>query len=132
MRKASKIAALAAVAFMSTTAIADHHAGDKKDKMNAGDASTMGLVPSGVIMPWGLGFPYPTSWSIFDPFLLDMPGGGKGIPVHDANDATKIIGYVKMPARPKPTGPVHCMIKETGLLAKSVDDCEAAGGSVAK
>ncbi len=73
-----------------------------------------------------------TPWSIFEPFLLDMPGGGKGIPVHDANDATKIIGYMKMPERPKPTGPVHCMIKETGLLAKSVDACEAAGGAVAK
>jgi len=135
MRKVSKIAALAAVAFMSTTAIADHHAGDKKDKMNAGAAAPpahWGLVPSGVIMPWGIGGPY-NPWSIFDPYLLDIPGGdGKGMPVYDANDATKIIGYVKMPARPKPTGPVHCMIKETGLLAKSVDDCEAAGGSVAK
>ena len=80
---------------------------------------------------WGIGGPY-NPWSIFDPFLLDMPSGGKGLPVYDANDATKIIGYMKMPARPKPTGPVRCMIKETGLLAKSVDECEAAGGTVAK
>jgi len=82
---------------------------------------------------WGLGSgPKYSPWSIFDPFLLDIPGGGKGMPVYSADDATKIIGYMKMPARPKPTGPVHCMIKETGLLAKSVDDCEAAGGTVAK
>ncbi len=118
---------------LTTAAFADHHEGDKKDKMNAGDTPTMGLVPSGIIMPWSFSpIAVPPAWSIFDPYLLDMPSGGKGIPVHDANDATKIIGYVKMPERPKPTGPVHCMIKKTGLLAKSVDDCEAAGGTVAK
>jgi len=143
MRNSVKIA-VAVVAFVSSAAIADNHQhDDKKDKMNAGDAPTMGLVPSGIIMPWGLtanagimpwGIPMEAgaAWSIFDPFLLDLPSGGKGMPVHSAGDPTKIIGYIKMPARPKPTGPVHCMIKETGLLAKSVDDCEAAGGTVAK
>ncbi len=102
------------------------------------DNTHCGLLPGacGTTQPahWGLQSPagIHTAWSLFDPYLLDIPGGGKGIPVHDANDATKIIGYVKMPERPKPTGPVHCMIKQTGLLAKSVDDCEAAGGTVAK
>ncbi len=137
MRFFLKVTAATAACIIATSSVAfaDHHEDDKKDKMNAGDAPTMDLV-----MPEGLGFGYPligigspyNPWSIFNPFLLDMPSGGKGIPVHDANDATKIIGYVKMPERPKPTGPVHCMIKETGLLAKSVDDCEAAGGAVAK
>ena len=131
MKNFSKIA-LACVAMMtSTAAIADHHEGDKKDKMNAGDAPTMGLTNNG-IMPWGLGFPYPESWSLFDPYLLDMPGGGRGLPVHGAKDPSKIIGYIKMPKPQKPKGPVHCMVKETGLLAKSVGDCEAAGGTVAK
>ncbi len=126
---------------LSTAAFAGHHEGDgKQDKMKAGDAPVMGIpmeagaawgIPAETGGTWSILHPF-NSWSIFDPYLLDMPSGGKGIPVHDANDATKIIGYVKMPERPKPTGPVHCMIKETGLLAKSVDDCEAAGGTVAK
>jgi len=84
---------------------------------------------------WGLPTPIgvPTYWSLFDPYLLDIPGGeGKGMPVYSADDPSKIIGYMKIPAPQKPKGPVHCMIKETGLLAKSVDDCEAAGGTVAK
>jgi len=126
----------ACIIAISSVALADHQeSDDKKDKMTTGGAPTMDLVmPEGLgfVNPlFGIGGPY-NPWSIFDPFLLDMPSGGKGLPVYDANDATKIIGYMKMPARPKPTGPVHCMIKETGLLAKSVDDCEAAGGTVAK
>jgi len=129
--KKSLIAAGALI--LSTAALADHHGGDKKDKMNAGDAPTMGISKYGYIAPWGFGAPTPGLWSIFNPYLLDIPGGdGKGMPVYSADDPKKIIGYMKMPAPQKPKGPVHCMVKETGLLAKSVDDCEAAGGTVAK
>jgi len=135
----------ASVLAFSAAGFADHHEGDKKDKMNAGDAPTMSLVSSGIILPWGLTAhegimpwgigpgPMLSPWSIFDPYLLDIPGGeGKGMPVYSADDPKKIIGYMKIPAAQKPKGPVHCMIKETGLLAKSVGDCEAAGGTVAK
>jgi len=127
---------IAGVLALSTAAMADGHEGDEKkhkmhDKMNAGNAPTMDIGRYG-LMPWGFYGPVPTPWSLFDPYLLDMPGGGKGLPVHGAKDPSKIIGYLKMPALQKPKGPVHCMIKETGLLAKSVDDCEAAGGTVAK
>jgi len=125
MRKSVKIAAVLAATIASSAAFADQHAGEKNDKMNAGDAPTMGWMTPG----WGLVFP---TLSLFDPYLLDIPGGGKGLPVHDAKDTSKIIGYMKMPVPQKPKGPVHCIIKETGLLAKSVDDCEAAGGTVAK
>jgi len=102
------------------------------------DNTHCGLLPGacGTAQPahWGLptAIGVPTYWSIFDPYLLNIPGGGKGMPVYSADDPKKIIGYMKMPAPQKPKGPVHCMIKETGLLAKSVDDCESAGGTVAK
>ena len=143
MMKFGKTIALVASAMLaSTAAFADDHEGDKKDKMNAGDAPTMGWFPTTGWTPWGwgkvnpllgLGNGYFTAWSLFDPYLLDIPGGdGKGMAVYSADDPNKIIGYLKMPAPQKPKGPVHCMIKETGLLAKSVDDCEAAGGTVAK
>jgi len=101
---------------------------------NCDDGYTWGLTAKNGIMPWGLptAIGVPTLWSLFDPYLLDIPGGGKGLPVHGAKDPSKIIGYLKMPAPAKPKGPVHCMVKETGLLAKTVDDCEAAGGTVAK
>lgn len=126
MKFTKYILPLVASAFIiSTQTIASDH-GDNQDQMNAGNAPTMSLFD-----PYLLSIHGENAWSLFDPYLLDMPGGGKGLPVHDANDTSKIIGYVKMPEPQKPTGPVHCMVKETGLLAKSVDDCEAAGGTVA-
>jgi len=157
MKNSLKIAVAISAACIGTAAFADPQedsataSGDSHCNLLPGacdappDDTHCGLLPGacGPASPahWGLG-PLPGQWgwgpidpllSIFDPYLLDIPGGeGKGMPVYSASDPKKIIGYMKMPAPHKPKGPVHCMIKETGLLAKTVDDCEAAGGSVAK
>jgi len=133
MKNFSKIALTCAALMTSAAASADHHAGaSKKDRMNAGNAPTMGWVTPG----WGMIAPPPVGFGFIPPLPfapIGIEGSDEmGAPVYDAKDPSKIIGYIKMRKAPKPTGPVHCMIKETGLLAKSVDDCEAAGGTVAK
>ena len=91
-----------------------------------------GWLPKG----WGMIAPPPAGFGFIPPLPFAPIGiegtDEMGAPVYDAKDPSKIIGYIKMRKAPKPTGPVHCMIKETGLLAKSVNDCEAAGGTVAK
>lgn len=114
---------------VSATALAGSH--DKtsaKNSVQANNAPTLSLFD-------------PYLLSLFDPYLLgvggsmfseSMPDGGKGMPVYDAKDLKKIIGYARMPTAPKRGGHVLCAIKGKGLLAQSVDDCEAVGGKVAK
>ena len=117
-----------AISLALTTALATYNLGFAQNSQMDQETPTMGWFPKLGWTTWSIDGT--NAWSLFDPYLLDIPSGGKGLAVYDANDSTKIIGYVNFPEKPKPTGPVHCAVNEKLLLAKSVDDCEAVGGAV--